>query len=150
MKKKIILILVIIFLNVFPVLAQAKREPVFRYVIVSNKASDDERWILVFFEEKSFSKENLKKLYSRLSEKYPVPIKLHIEVETIWKMIPTPDETLSLSSEQVETDEEITYRLWSLYVRTSENEFFRYNAEEVLPSGRIDPSMKTVTLKGKD
>jgi len=123
--------------------------PKFRYIIVSNFVSDKKRSIsssremLVFFDEKSFSEQNLRTLFNQLSEKYSNPYQLTIRVKTNWDDIPTPDECNRASSSQPDKKDIDDYH-WAIFLRHNGNELFRYN-----PTLK-DTNVKTVVLKGND
>ncbi len=120
----------------------------FHYLVVWNENSEQEnplessREVLVFLDEKSFSEENLKILFSYLSQKYKSPNNLEIRVETDWEKIPNNDscEGSGISGSPNNEDRDNYY--WALYVRHNKDEIFRYNPK--LKSTEI----KTIVLKG--
>ena len=156
MRNKIITIFLLLAVSV-PCFAQVKRNlskdcddnPKFRYLIVSNQVamnghpSEKAREILVFMDEKGFSEENLKVLFTKLSKKYSYPSILDIRVETNWSRIPTPEECEGWgTSGEPDRGDEDDYH-WAVYLRNGENEIFHYN-----PTLK-DTLVKTVVIKGK-
>lgn len=71
----------------------------FRYAIVSNiidpklsKQDEDRRFIEILLEKKSFSKSNLIMLFKMVSERFPKPKTLDIDVYTDLSDVQTPEE----------------------------------------------------------
>jgi hypothetical protein len=66
-----------------------------RYVIVYNdvvKLNAEERRIELILDEKQFSEENLIKVFNLVKQRFPLPVRLEIEVHTNLATIETPEE----------------------------------------------------------
>lgn len=145
------ILVIVLLISVLSTFGQKSAEsicddsPKFRYVIVDNwvskekKKFDRSREMLVFFDEKSFSEENLKNLFMNLSKKYKVPQTLTVRVETLWDRIPTPDECASGMSGMPDDNEE---GHWAVFMRRGDDEIFRYNPD------KNKTGIKTIVLKG--
>ncbi|MBX7173976.1 MAG: hypothetical protein K1X72_23600 [Pyrinomonadaceae bacterium] len=118
----------------------------FHYLVVWNKTSKERkinersREVIVFLDEKAFSEDNLKLLFTHLSKKYPLPNSLDITVETNWEKIPIPNDCEGTGiSEQPASKDADDYH-WATFFRQGNRKFFRYNP--VLKN----PNIKTVVI----
>jgi hypothetical protein len=123
----------------------------FRYFIIGNEVDsgagdrrDARRSINVLLDDKSFSEANLKQLFRLLSKRFPKPAVLDVWVYSSMEVAPTPEEVEQPGmSEARWCDESFSDKFhWALYIRTKENEFFRYNPNPP----KLE--MKAVVLKG--
>ena len=93
----------------------------------------------VFLDERAFSEENLKKLFSKISEKYSEATFLIVIVNTNWEQISMPiypEDCPGIGiSEQNGKPERYEYHT-AKYYRRDANEFFTYN-----------PALKTADFK---
>jgi hypothetical protein len=112
--------------------------------IVAKAAFTSERrreiWILI--DNRSFSENNLTRLFELFRKKYSSPAVMDIRVETSWDRIPVPelDCPINANSGPSNSTEE---GHWAIYLRRGPNEIFRFNPS--LSSGTI----KTVLLRGQ-
>ena len=130
---------------------QPFRSP-FRYFIIGNDVDsmagvprNVSRSVRVLLDDKSFSEANLGQLFRLLSKSFPKPADLEVWVYTSMEAAPTPEEVKQPGiSEARWCNEDLQDKYhWALYVRTRENEFFRYNPNPP----KVD--LKTVVLKGR-
>jgi hypothetical protein len=121
----------------------------FHYLIADNvttkkrKLSERFREIVVFLDEKAFSEESLKTLFTHLSKKYSSPNILNIRVETNWERVPNPDDCEGSGTSGEPDRKDIDDFHWALFLRRGKNEIFRYNP--VLKKTDI----KTIVMKGR-
>lgn len=119
----------------------------FRYIIYEKSCDDfgnpeaGIRRIDLLLQEKAFSEENLKKLFAVLSEGYPEPQLLLIQVITNLEQA-RPEGFPQISGGKDNPAAYIYHR--ASYQRDKNNEFFRYNPNPP------DRQMKTIVLRGKD
>ena len=122
----------------------------FRYVIISNHVytptgdhRDTSRFIEVLLDEKAFSEGTLRQLFKLISQRFPKPRWLDVDVYTNLEQTETPEESdLSKTSESNAPSQDNYH--WARLIRIDDDELFRYNPD---PPSR---TMKTVILKGKD
>jgi hypothetical protein len=101
----------------------------FRYVIVSNKTDpaisrkdEPRRFVEVFLDSKSFTKENLITLLKLVSKRYPKPNLLYIAVFTNLDDIETPEEREQSKFSDTEGGELTSDN--AIFIRTREKSFF--------------------------
>lgn len=122
----------------------------FRYIIFSNSVDDTGRpkdsWrrVKVLLEASSFSENTLRSLFSLLSNRFPTPDWLQVEVYTSLRQIPTPEEDDVGFISEGRDDPEFDKHHRAILIRIQGNEFFRYTTD---PPSR---TMKTVILNGRD
>lgn len=116
----------------------------FRYIITENTIqSSNFRKIEVFLDEKEFSVENLKELFSYLSSKYPEPKYLTVLVKTNWAQLQFPSDCPGIGRSNVPVKpDEFDYHQ-AIYYRRGGNEYFRYSV--ILKSDKLE----TYVIKGK-
>ena len=121
----------------------------FRYVIYYNDVHDPkeewaERNVGVLLDERAFSEETLKQLFALLSERYPSPQRLVVDVDTSLDTARTPEEQEGPAVCGACENPSHRQHHWALYMRFEDDEIFRYNPNPP------DRDMKTVVLRGKD
>jgi hypothetical protein len=116
-----------------------------RYLTFQNtvsKSNDDPkvREIYLFYDERAFSEENLRILFTYLSKKYPKPNSMTIRLETSWDKVSDPDcgEGVGYSN-RPDLEKK---RLHAVFIRSGKNEFFRFTP--TLESINLE----TVVIKG--
>lgn len=128
--------------------AECDNDVNFHYLIAFNVVSKEKviseraREMIVFLDEKAFSEENLKTLFTHLSKKYPYPNNLTVRVETDWENVPNPDNCEGFGTSGESDKENIDDFHWALFLRRGKDEIFRYNP--ILK----DTTIKTIVLKG--
>jgi len=116
----------------------------FKFVITHNSADKTTREIWVFLDPDAFNDKNLKKLFGYFAGKYKSPNIRSVQVETSWYRLPAPNidcEGNGMSG--MPDDRERSKYHWALYLRSGNDEVYRYNPK--LGQG----SMETILLKGK-
>ncbi|OLE51429.1 MAG: hypothetical protein AUG51_23330 [Acidobacteria bacterium 13_1_20CM_3_53_8] len=132
----------------------------FRYVIVYNevKVNNEEssytrRDVEVLLDENAFSENTLKELFKLLSQRFPEPDGLTVDVYTSLEQIDTPEEheggrmfAESRTGTRRVSPEELNFRKHpsAVLMRQNGNELFRYT---IRPNNL---KLKTVILKGHD
>lgn len=101
----------------------------FRYVIVNNKTDpaisrkdEPRRFVEVFLDSKSFTKENLITLLKLVSKRYPKPNLLYIDVFASLEDIETPEEREQSKISNTEGGELTSDH--AIFIRTREKSFF--------------------------
>ncbi|MGH9949794.1 MAG: hypothetical protein ACRD6X_21710 [Pyrinomonadaceae bacterium] len=108
----------------------------FRYVIVDNEVQENERIVQVLMDEKSFSEENLRKLFRLVSKRLPSPSVLRINVATSLDQLATPEEA-DQGWNSGETSRITENHFWAIYLRSKDDEFFRYSPVNDRSDNRI-------------
>jgi hypothetical protein len=100
--------------------------------------------VYVFLDPDAFNDKNLKELFSYFAAKYRSPKIMSVRVDTSWYTIGAPNIDCEGSGESnmAPDPEELKYH-WALYLRSGNNEVYRYNPK------LGERSMETVLLKGK-
>lgn len=116
----------------------------FHYLIIENEQrTSTVRHIEVFLDEKAFSEENLKTLFTYLSNKHPETKILVVVVKTNWRQLPLPSDCPGIGrSNQPARPDEYDYHQ-ATYYRNEKIEYFRYN-----PILKTE-DFKEIILKGK-
>ena len=120
----------------------------FHYVVTHNLVpkngirSERMRDLWIFMDERAFSEENLKSLFTTMSRKYPKPQMLNIWVETNWERVPIPSDCEGSGTSSNADREDVDEYHWAVFLRRGKDEIFRYNP--VLKN----TSIKTVVIKG--
>lgn len=122
---------------------QSYRAP-FRYVIFNNEVDVGYRYVEVLLDERAFSEENLKQLFKLVSNRFPRPKVLHVQLYTNLEDAETPEERESgKASEQPDNPASDRYHS-AYYLRDSDgNQWFTYNPNSP------DIKLKTVVIKGQ-
>lgn len=122
---------------------RAYRSP-FRYVIFNNEVDAGYRYLEVLLDEKAFSEENLKQLFKLVSNRFPIPRVLHIQVYTNLEDAETPEERESgKASEQPGNPAADRYHS-AYFLRDNDgNQWFTYNPDAP------DTKLRTVVVKGQ-
>ncbi|MGE0887740.1 MAG: hypothetical protein AB7P14_29820 [Blastocatellales bacterium] len=153
--KSMIVILTMVLAIYLPEHGRAKQiiqegKPKFKYLIFRNALDEKKevqhirRTLGIFLEEKAFSEQNLKELYSLLSKRFPEPSWLEIWVYTDLNQVETPEEADTPKSSNTPDNLEIDRFYWAWIYSNKGNTFFRYNINP--PNKQI----KTVIIAGKD
>jgi len=104
----------------------------FKYVIAHNwidgssRSPDSTRMLEVLLDEKAFSPETLKILFSLLSKRFPKPVSLNVFVATSLEQLDTPEE-MEEGKISESGDSSIQTHPFALYLRDSDGESFRYS-----------------------
>ncbi|MBL8125173.1 MAG: hypothetical protein JNJ39_13800 [Blastocatellia bacterium] len=104
----------------------------FRYVITENSIDDPDdpkiasRHIELLLDQRSFSEQNLKLLFTLVSKRFPQPNLLFVDVYTSLEQAPTPEERDLGGTSNLE-DQTNNRHLWAIYVRNKNDEYFRYS-----------------------
>jgi hypothetical protein len=99
----------------------------FRYLITENEQrSSTVRHIEVFMDVAAFSEDNLKTLFTHISNKYPSSKILAIRVSTNWKQLPLPTDCPPTASSSNNTKRDNSHHQ-AFFYRYGENAYFRYN-----------------------
>lgn len=109
----------------------------FHYLVTLNYlATPKARYIEVFLEEKAFSEENLKTLFTYISEKYPDPEYLTVKLQTNWNQLSLPSDCpgSGISNMPDRPDKYDYYQ--AVFHRRGDQKYFRYN-----------PTLKTSKFK---
>jgi hypothetical protein len=121
-----------------------------RYAIVYNDivAETDSpkgtyRLVQVLLDERSFSEETLRELFSLLSKRFLRPRNLRVSVLTSLDQVETPEERDAPKISNMPDHPSTDIHQWAEFTRERGNEWYRYNVD---PPGRKE---KIVTLKGK-
>lgn len=116
----------------------------FKFLITHNFPDKKRRDVYVFMDPAAFNDENLKKLFSYFSTKYRSPKFMSIRVETSWYRVPAPNIDCEGSANSGEPDDPERYNYhWALFLRSGENEIYRFNPK------LGERTIQTVLLKGK-
>ena len=123
----------------------------FRYAIVSNEIIDVMgngtgafRHVGILLDEKAFSEQTLRELFKLVSTRFPMPIRLDVQVFTSLEQVETPEEEAEgYESEMTDIPEANKYHN-ALFVRSQSEELIRYS--DSLPVR----GWKTVTLKAQN
>jgi len=129
-----------------PVVSTSTINSVPRYALVGNWLDDEKEWdpndpkvysrhVEVLIERKDFSEKNLRTLLGLVSKRFPSPVKLFVNVYTDLDQVLTPEERDSGVTSEIEGGEERQH-FWAIYVRTRNDEYFRYSPTNDL-SGNI-------------
>ncbi len=102
------------------------------------------REIHVFLDEKAFSEENLKILFSHLSKQFQEPNYLSVKVKTDWSQIPLPSNCPPKGTSNMPSEIDRYDYHQAIFYRRGENEYFRYNP--VLKTS----DFKEIILKSKE
>lgn len=116
----------------------------FKFLITHNWVVGKTRDVYVFMDPAAFNDKNLRKLFHYFATKYKSPNIMSVWVETSWYRVPAPniDCEGNAGSNQPDDPERDKYH-WALYIRSGEDEVYRFNPK------LGEKSMKTVLLKGK-
>lgn len=104
----------------------------FRYVIINDEIENSRdgrltsRHVEILLDKKSFSEENLRRLFWLISRRFPEPITLFVDVYTSLDQAPTPEER-DEGGRSNQAEEPSKDFLWAMYVRNHNSEFFRYS-----------------------
>jgi len=116
----------------------------FKFLITHNFADAKTREVSVFMDPSAFNDKNLRKLFKYFSTKYRSPNTMTVRVETSWYTAGAPNiDCEGNGMSELPDDPERQKYHWALYLRSGENEVYRFNPK----LGK--KSMETVLLKGK-
>lgn len=116
----------------------------FRYIVTENTIqSSNFRKIEVFLDEREFTVENFKELFSYLSNKYPDPKYLTVLVKTNWEQLQFPSDCPGVGISNVpRRPDEYDYHQ-AIYFRRGKNEYFRYSTK------LKTEELETIVIKGR-
>jgi hypothetical protein len=99
----------------------------FRYIVTQNhRMSDKIRELKVFMQPEAYSKVNLSRMFSHLSQKFTEPESLLITVETDWERLPVGNQcTTATSGSGPDASENRSHR--AKFRRVNGRASFRYN-----------------------
>jgi len=121
----------------------------FRYIIYLNEVSDDNgpqersRYLEVLLDRKAYSEKTLRELFHLLSERFPTPANMDVQVFTSIEQVPAPEEMGMGSSEQPDNPR-VEKHPSAFMIRQGGNEIIRYFYRYPY---RVE---RTVVIKGKD
>ncbi len=102
----------------------------FRYLVVANDLySANLRHVDVFIDDSAFAEDNLKELFIYLSNKFPDPADLTVEVNTSWRQLPLPSDCPATAmSSQAARWKNFDYH-GAIFYRRGERSYFRFNPD---------------------
>ena len=121
----------------------------FRYIIYLNEVGEDNgpqersRYLEVLLDRKAYSEKTLRELFHLLSERFPEPVDMDVQVFTSIEQVPTPEEMGRGASEQPDNPW-VEKHPSAFMIRRSENEIIRYFYRYPY---RVE---KTIVIKGED
>jgi hypothetical protein len=80
--------------------------------------------------ERSFSERNLRELFGLISKRFPDPIVLRIHVATSVEQLSTPEEADQGWNSSEKVNDVAEKHFWAFYLRSDDDEFFRYSPVE--------------------
>jgi len=124
---------------------QDKREsnpPSFRYVIIENRLDEDAntgekcRVVEVLLNQRAFSENNLRLLFQLVSNRFADDQRLDVWVHTSLEQAPTPEERDAGATSE-DPDESTKHFYWAWYLRSPDDEFFRYSPRNDKSGNRL-------------
>ena len=114
----------------------------FRYVIIENRLDEDanpgekRRVVEVLLDRRAFSEKNLRILFQLVSKRFADDDLLDVWVHTSLEQAPTPEERDAGATSE-DPDESTKHFYWAWYLRSSDDEFFRYSPRNDKSGNRL-------------